>query len=114
MSTTTTSNPLTYTLTAALADYTVHHTGSEDTPTPPPSTSSPLASPQVSAPLNPPSWPTDHNRIPPYRPINTSLSFSERPIGSNAAESVVIAVMFMGVGVQAVSCLFLPFFIFDF
>lgn len=51
---------------------------------------------------NPPNWPTDFRRIPPYRPINHNLDLSERPNGSNTAELIFVFVMLNGVRLQSV------------
>jgi len=81
-----------------LNDYKLHLTGYDDSN----STSEPHGS-SILPTQNPPNWPTDRNRIPPYRPINRSLDPEERPRGSNAAEFVFINIMFTGVFLNAVS-----------
>ncbi|KIN09138.1 hypothetical protein OIDMADRAFT_150265 [Oidiodendron maius Zn] len=50
---------------------------------------------------NPPSWPSDRNRIPPYRPINRHLNLEERPLGSSALERAFLVAMFSGVTMNA-------------
>jgi hypothetical protein len=50
----------------------------------------------------PADWPTDHRRMPAYRPINRNLPFEERPGGSNPGEMVFIQVMLHGVWLNAV------------
>ena len=54
---------------------------------------------------NPPSWPTDHRRMPPYRPINRNLDRTTRPAGDNAVLFMFINTMLGGCGLLAVmSC----------
>jgi len=80
---------------SVLVDYELHHSGQEEhTPT----TSSLSSAPTT----QPPNWPSDHRRIPAYRPINRNLDFSQRPPGSNNVERVIITVMLHGVWLNAV------------
>jgi hypothetical protein len=51
---------------------------------------------------NPASWPTDHRRIPPYRPINRAQDRSIRPGGENVPTIIFIATMLWGCHVVAV------------
>jgi hypothetical protein len=51
---------------------------------------------------NPPSWPTDHRRVPPYRPINRNLDRSARPSGHNFTLFVFINTMLGGCHILAV------------
>jgi hypothetical protein len=97
MSVTTTANPIHYTLHPVLADYDLHHTESLDT--------SPNAhpAPSTSHQESPADWPTEHRRVPAYRPINTELDQSERRVYQNGIERTFIAVMFTGVFLQSVS-----------
>lgn len=44
----------------------------------------------------PPDWPTDHRRVPPYRPIDHSLDPAERIVYSNGVERAFITTMFFG------------------
>ncbi|KAL5356823.1 hypothetical protein BJX96DRAFT_171963 [Aspergillus floccosus] len=87
-STTTTTRSQTNNL-SVLADYELHHSGSElDTQS--------LVSrewPAVAPPAQPANWTRDHRRVPPYRPINRNLNQNERPAGSNAGEFVFIQAM---------------------
>jgi len=54
---------------------------------------------------NPPSWPTAHRRMPPYRPINRNLDRTTRPSGDNAVLFIFINTMLSGCGLLAVmSC----------
>ncbi|KAJ6104932.1 hypothetical protein N7486_003621 [Penicillium sp. IBT 16267x] len=86
MSTTTT----TATSLSVLADYELHHSGEER------STSAPaLNTPQ------PADWPTDHRRVPAYRPANHHLDYNERTAGTSAGEYVFIQVMLHGVWLNA-------------
>jgi hypothetical protein len=48
------------------------------------------------------SWPTDHRRVPPCRPVNRQLDRSMRPAGQNAPLSVFIFTMLSGCHVLAV------------
>jgi hypothetical protein len=73
---------------SVLADYEVHHSGSE--------TVIEETQPQ------PVEWPTHHRRMPAFRPTNRDLSFEERPGGSSPAEMVFIQVMLHGVWLNAV------------
>ncbi|KAJ5353342.1 hypothetical protein N7452_002316 [Penicillium brevicompactum] len=83
MSTTTTTQTI-----SLLADYEVHHSGSD-------------AVNERETPPQPVEWPTHHRRIPAFRPTNRNLSFEERPGGSNPGEMVFIQVMLHGVWLNA-------------
>jgi hypothetical protein len=101
MSVTTTANPVHYSLHTVLADYDLHHTEDLDTslnthPNPNQATSS-------QSQQNPGDWPTEHRRVPAYRPVNTELDQSERRVYQNGIERAFIGVMFTGVFLQAVS-----------
>jgi len=97
MSVTTTANPATYNLQSVLADYDLHHT--EDTHDPRLN-----AHPEANTSAqNPSHWPTEHRRVPAYRPINTALDQSERRVYLNAGERVFIIVMFTGIYLESVS-----------
>ncbi|KAJ5524317.1 hypothetical protein N7494_010967 [Penicillium frequentans] len=65
-----------------LADYELHHSGSQ--------VNEPPAS------LSHISWPVHYRRIPPHRPINYDLDFDERPTGSNPVESVFVSLTLHG------------------
>lgn len=87
-----------------LADYEVYHSGNDnhDEHEHASSTTTP----------QPADWPTDHRRMPAYRPTNRNLPFEERPGGSNPVEMVFIQVMLHGVWLNAVGsslwcCLYL-------
>lgn len=84
MSTTTTTQTI-----SLLADYEVHHSGSD------------AVNERETLP-QPVEWPTHHRRIPAFRPTNRNLSFEERPGGSNPGEMVFIQVMLHGVWLNAV------------
>jgi hypothetical protein len=78
---------------SVLADYEVHHSGSEQ------STGSavPMNSDQ------PADWPTHHRRMPTYRPANSRLDLGERPAGNgHPAEYAFIQIMLHGVWLNAV------------
>jgi hypothetical protein len=100
MSVTTTSNTQTYNLRATLADYDLHHTPATD---PLDTTLNVHPSPDCSPNNNPPNWPTDERRVPPYRPINTELDQSERRVYQNGVERTFVTVMFTGVWLESVS-----------
>ncbi|KAJ5786280.1 uncharacterized protein N7503_011492 [Penicillium pulvis] len=72
MSTTTTQTRASVPL---LADYELHHSGSQ------------VNEPPASSPSQQISWPAHYRRIPPHRPINYNLDYDERPAGSNPAET---------------------------
>jgi hypothetical protein len=81
-------------LQGVLEDYTIHLTG--DNP----------ISEQSGAPIavtNPPGWPTDHRRVPDYRPVDKTRDTEGRPNGEGAFEKVFLTIMFTGVVMNAVS-----------
>ncbi|KAJ5772658.1 hypothetical protein N7520_003187 [Penicillium odoratum] len=86
MSVTTTS---TATSLSVLADYELHHSEERSTSTPAPSVSQPV------------DWPTDHRRMPAYRPANHHLDYNERTAGTSVPEFVFIQVMLHGVWLNA-------------
>ena len=98
MSTTTTIT--TEQLNEALNDYKIHLTGDSSRVSAPVKTEHHTASF-----VNPPSWPTDHYRIPPHRPVNRYLDLEQRPLGDNAMETAFLVVMFTGVVLNAVRTL---------
>ncbi|KAF2152846.1 hypothetical protein K461DRAFT_320610 [Myriangium duriaei CBS 260.36] len=96
MSTTTTENPVTYSIVRTLADYELHHSGA--------SASGPVAAPSSHPPprrigqdQNPADWLTEYRRVPPYRPVNTELDFASRNQTLNGIERAFIANMFGGI-----------------
>ncbi|KZM19633.1 uncharacterized protein EKO05_0003999 [Ascochyta rabiei] len=93
MSVTTTSNPLTYASAAVLRDYELAHSESDE----PLDTSLNAHPAPPSGSSNPPDWPTEHRRIPAYRPVNTELDQGSRRVYQNAIERTFIGVMFSGV-----------------
>lgn len=104
MSVTTTANPIHYNLEATLADYDLHHSGEQteglDTSLnahPAPNSSS------TQSQQNPSDWPTEHRRVPAYRPINHELDQSERRVYLNGIEQAFVGVMFTGVFLESVS-----------
>ena len=100
MSVTTTQNPVTGSVLQVLADYDLHHSGD---PAHPREAERPNLRPEPSI-NNPHWWPSDHNRVPPYRPINRNLDLEQRPDGANAIERTFIFVMLNGCGLNAVWC----------
>jgi hypothetical protein len=99
MSVTTTANPLTYTLQSTLADYDLHHSDTPDSSI----DQSLNAHPTPPTHGTPSSWPTEHRRIPEYRPVNTELDQSERRVFLSPVEQAFVGVMFTGVYLQSVS-----------
>ncbi|RDW85614.1 hypothetical protein BP5796_03939 [Coleophoma crateriformis] len=79
-------------LSDVLQDYQIHLTGGE---------SIPVQQSHSAVVGNPANWPTDRNRIPPYRPINRHLDMEQRPLGSNAFENAFLFAMFSGVVANA-------------
>ena len=75
-----------------LADYEVHHSGGEPASAPANAVSVP----------QPADWPTDHRRMPAYRPTNRNLDYNERTAGTDNGEFVFIQVMLHGVWLNAV------------
>jgi hypothetical protein len=99
MSVTTTANPTVHTLQSVLADYDLHHTTADeahDTSL----NAHPAPSPTQQ---NPSDWPTEHRRVPAYRPVNTQLDQSERRVYQNGVERTFVIVMFTGVLIESVS-----------
>jgi hypothetical protein len=92
MSVTITQNELYYETAALLRHYDVHHT--EDRPHDP--SLNEHASPIDSAVQNPPDWPSRFRRVPPIRPVNTQLDFSQRGT-RNTPETVFVFIMLQGV-----------------
>jgi hypothetical protein len=82
-------------LEGVLSDYTIHLTGYDPT-------SGEGSQRTANTISNPPNWPTDHRRIPNYRPIDRNRDAEGRP---NAAgfERAFLTIMFSGVVMNAVS-----------
>ncbi|KAL4865538.1 hypothetical protein BDV12DRAFT_148192 [Aspergillus spectabilis] len=91
--TTTTTTTLPATTLSILADYELHHSGA-----PSPSPNSQNTNPSHS---QPPTWPSDHRRVPPYRPINRNLDQAERAAGASVPEYIFIQSMLHGVWLNA-------------
>lgn len=99
MSVTTTANPTHYSLETVLTDYHLHHSEEEhELDTSLNTHPAPAGSGQ-----NPASWPTEHRRVPVYRPVNTELDQSERRVYLSGVEQVFVGVMFTGVFLESVS-----------
>lgn len=98
MSVTTTANPLHYSLETVLTDYHLHHSEEEELDTSLNTHPAPTTSGQ-----NPSSWPTEHRRVPAYRPVNRELDQSERRVYLSGVEQVFVGVMFTGVFLESVS-----------
>lgn len=101
MSVTTSTNTVTGGVLQVLTDYDLHHSGSPVTPGRPDSPNH--AHTSVASHDNPEGWPTDHRRIPDYRPTNRDLDRSLRPDGVNPIETTFIFTMLRGVQLAAVS-----------
>ncbi|KAF7173774.1 hypothetical protein CNMCM5623_006015 [Aspergillus felis] len=88
MATTATTTQTSTNSLSILADYELHHSGSEE-----PQSSERARISQAAQPTN---WPSNYRRVPAYRPANHELDYSERPAGSNRGEFVFIQVMLHG------------------
>ena len=100
MSVTTTANPATYQTQAVLADYDLHHSNSGE-PLDTTLNAHPSSAPNAQSPGD---WPTEHRRVPAYRPVNTELDQNERRVYLNPIERAFVGVMFTGVFLESVSC----------
>ncbi len=92
MSVTTTSTATTNVaapLRVVLADYELHKSE-------PPAGGKPSSSLQRPT-QNPPDWPQDHRRMPPYRPVNRNLDRSQIMVYNNGGEHAFIQTMFFGI-----------------
>ncbi|CAO2657353.1 Nn.00g034790.m01.CDS01 [Neocucurbitaria sp. VM-36] len=97
MSVTTTTNPIHYNLHSTLADYELHHSNAtEELDT----SLNQHPAPSIQT-QNPSDWPTEHRRVPAYRPVNTELDQGERRVYQNNFERVFLAVMFTGVFMES-------------
>ena len=103
MSVTTTSNPVTYASAAVLRDYELTHSSSSDSEPLDTSLNNHPPPPHLSQ-SNPAHWPTDHRRVPEYRPVNAQLDQSERRVYQNSIERAFLITMFTGVYLESVSC----------
>lgn len=82
-------------LEGVLSDYTIRLTGYDPTTGDRSETTTNTIS-------NPPNWPTDHHRIPNYRPIDRNRDAESRP-NARGFERVFLTIMFSGVAMNAVS-----------
>ncbi|KAF1933855.1 uncharacterized protein M421DRAFT_50172 [Didymella exigua CBS 183.55] len=99
MSVTTTSNPLTYASATVLADYQLTHSSEssvDEDAFDQSLNNHPAPAPHTHAPAD---WPTQHRRVPAFRPVNTRLDQSERRVYQNGVERAFIGTMFTGVWV---------------
>ncbi|PTU17904.1 hypothetical protein P175DRAFT_0445380 [Aspergillus ochraceoroseus IBT 24754] len=78
-----------------LADYDLHHSGSEAT-----SNVEPIANPRAPTPQSI-HWPCHYRRMPPHRPTNRNLDQAERPAGVDLPEFLFIQSMLHGVWLNA-------------
>ncbi|KAI8937430.1 hypothetical protein NX059_005153 [Plenodomus lindquistii] len=101
MSVTTTANPLTHQIQHILADYELTHSGPPSGTIDPTLATHPNPATQQQQQQNPSDWPTEHRRVPAYRPVNTELDQSERRVYQNGVERTFVAVMFTGVFLEA-------------
>jgi hypothetical protein len=99
MSVTTTASTTTQGVIRLLADYDLTHTGDDSGDI----DSSLNERPEATTRSNPSWWPTDHNGIPPYRPIDRNLDREQRPWAGPGAETVFAWTLLNGVGIVAVS-----------
>jgi hypothetical protein len=87
-----------------LADYEIRLTAAgaaEQTPAP---RDAVLPLPEIMRDADTPTdWPTDHRRVPPYRPIDYNLDPAERIVYNNGGERAFITVMFFGLRLITVS-----------
>lgn len=83
------------------ADYIIHHSGHQSSPDGP-TTSHRTLTHDIEQQDNPTWWPTDHRRVPNYRPINRNLDWDQRPGGTNVIEMIFIFTMLRGVQLNAV------------
>ncbi|RDL31059.1 Uncharacterized protein BP5553_09848 [Venustampulla echinocandica] len=99
MSITTSTNTATTNRLEVLADYNLHHSEGQSL-----SEQSTVSHPPYADALhqnNPDWWPTDHRRVPDYRPINRNLDRIQRPDGTNMIEMAFIFTMLRGVQLNA-------------
>ncbi|RAL07222.1 uncharacterized protein BO97DRAFT_264780 [Aspergillus homomorphus CBS 101889] len=92
--TTTTSSATRVGTLSVLSDYELHHSGQVNTS---------QSSESTASSTQPANWPTDHRRVPAYRPVNRGQNLSERAAGANAAEFVFIQTMLHGCWLNAVA-----------
>ncbi|KAI0406341.1 hypothetical protein F4802DRAFT_111568 [Xylaria palmicola] len=101
MTTTTTVNTTTRSLSDVLSDYELHISS-------PPregvDSSNDVDPHQVRGIQNPANWPTNHRRVPPYRPVDYDLDLSQRIVFQNNFERGFINAMFFGLRLVTVSC----------
>ncbi len=101
MSATSTSNTVAQSVFHILADYDLHHSGNPERPV---NAGSPRSHKSAEVEHETPeNWPTNHRRVPAYRPVNVHLDRSLRPNGANGVEAMLIATMLNGVRLNAVS-----------
>ncbi|KAL2782582.1 hypothetical protein BJX66DRAFT_345712 [Aspergillus keveii] len=82
------------TLAETLEDYHIRLTGVDDAP--------PVqVTARQSQAQNPPHWPQNYRRVPPYRPINRHLDPAERPNGASTGEYIFVNVMLNGVRINS-------------
>ncbi|KAF8865708.1 hypothetical protein BDZ45DRAFT_668620 [Acephala macrosclerotiorum] len=93
MSTTVTTRQLN----EVLEDYKIHLTGYDANG----ESSSTRDTPRTVS--NPPNWPTDHRRVPDYRPTDRNRDAEGRPNGSVLPERIFLTLMFTGVVANATS-----------
>jgi len=85
-----------------LSDYTVHLTGYDTTnSSATPSSNPPPSNTTGESYSNPSTWPTDHRRVPDYRPIDRTRDPADRPNGNNGFERAFLRIMFGGLFMNA-------------
>jgi hypothetical protein len=77
--------------------YNVVETGQPEITTQPSAIRPPSQNNDQSTASSPRDWPSDWQRMPPYRAASRSHSWSERPAGVSTAEEVITTLMFAGV-----------------
>ncbi|KEZ43315.1 hypothetical protein SAPIO_CDS4760 [Scedosporium apiospermum] len=95
MSSTTETITQTRTARTILQDYQLHHSGAAE----PSSSNSNGAGPARMS--NPPDWPTNARRIPPYRPVDQNRDHSQIRVYTSGIERAFIITMFTGVFINA-------------
>jgi hypothetical protein len=108
MSQTITSKLEPITVRELLRTYEVHQTGQDRVTSSTESTTNPHVIASL-LPSPPPNWLSDYRRIPSYRAINSTHTYSSRPGGDSYFEGVLVVTMFTGVYVIAVSKITLSF-----
>jgi hypothetical protein len=89
------------TIRETLRVYDIHETGGEETSEEPTTETQTQPTEPVAQPD--PNWPSDWQRVPPYRPSSRSHRISDRAAGLDNTEATMVMVMFTGVWTYGVS-----------